>query len=339
MQNIHKFIALGSLSLIGFLYACDNTVDINDEYKEITLVYGLLDRGESTHYIKITKAFLSESNIYLTAQDPKASQYGVEELEVWMEEWDNNGVFRQTIYLDTALITNKEEGVFYAPEQIVYKTENGVKLDKEFTYKLYIKNLTTGKLIDAETKMIKDVVLNKPNPNSSSLGLTGLFASDLQWRNGENALIYDIAFRFFYTEINAANDTSSHYVDWEIGSARSPSTEQGELVSTTYYGPNFYSYLGNSMELPEAGMVRYSDSIHLILYAGNEDLSIYMDVNAPSNSIVQERPQYTNITNGMGIFGSRYRFVKSYKSLVPRSLDSLYTGQYTKKLGFVSRPL
>jgi hypothetical protein len=36
-----------------------------------------------------------------------------------------------------------------------------------------------------------------------------------------------------------------------------------------------------------------------------------MEVTEPSNSIVQDRPQYSNINNGVGIFSARAHAVKT----------------------------
>jgi hypothetical protein len=38
---------------------------------------------------------------------------------------------------------------------------------------------------------------------------------------------------------------------------------------------------------------------------GNDDLKSYIEVNSPATGIVQERPIYTNISNGIGLFASR----------------------------------
>ena len=44
------------------------------------------------------------------------------------------------------------------------------------------------------------------------------------------------------------------------------------------------------------------DAVELILTAGNEDLNTYMQVNEPVTGIVTERPIFTNVNNGIGIF-------------------------------------
>jgi len=42
-----------------------------------------------------------------------------------------------------------------------------------------------------------------------------------------------------------------------------------------------------------------------MLTMGNNDLKSYIEVNSPSTGVVQERPIYTNVSNGIGLFASR----------------------------------
>ena len=39
---------------------------------------------------------------------------------------------------------------------------------------------------------------------------------------------------------------------------------------------------------------------------GTKNLNTYIQVNAPITGIVQQRPQFTTVSNGIGIFSSRY---------------------------------
>ena len=56
---------------------------------------------------------------------------------------------------------------------------------------------------------------------------------------------------------------------------------------------------------------------------GTQDLKTYIDVNEPITGIVQERPQFTNINNGIGLFSSRYTREYVNLPLSPESLDYL----------------
>ena len=44
---------------------------------------------------------------------------------------------------------------------------------------------------------------------------------------------------------------------------------------------------------------------------GTTDLETYIDVNKPITGIVQERPHFSNINNGIGLFSSRFTHVRS----------------------------
>ena len=81
-----------------------------------------------------------------------------------------------------------------------------------------------------------------------------------------------------------------------------------------------------------------------------DDLNTYMEVSAPSTGIVQEKPSFTNITNGIGIFSARYNqnaqssagfgtpppnpYAPYGFKMNKATLDSLCMGQFTKTLNF-----
>jgi hypothetical protein len=46
--------------------------------------------------------------------------------------------------------------------------------------------------------------------------------------------------------------------------------------------------------------------VDFIFSVASDDLNTYMNASAPSNSIIQERPPFSNISNGIGLFSSRY---------------------------------
>jgi hypothetical protein len=67
---------------------------------------------------------------------------------------------------------------------------------------------------------------------------------------------------------------------------------------------------------------RYTNDVDFIISVAAADLNTYMEVNEPSNSIIQERPEYTNIDNGTGIFSSRYRNIRT-KKVHPETIEEI----------------
>jgi hypothetical protein len=74
-------------------------------------------------------------------------------------------------------------------------------------------------------------------------------------------------------------------------------------------------------------------TLDLIITGVTQELETYISLTNPTAAVTQDRPLYTNIENGVGIFGSRNSKPKSY-TLHPQTLDSLLTNQYTYNLGF-----
>jgi hypothetical protein len=77
-------------------------------------------------------------------------------------------------------------------------------------------------------------------------------------------------------------------------------------------------------------------NVQVNLYAGSDDFTTFIDVNEPSTGIIQERPEFTNIKNGLGLFSSRVIRVPLTRNLDNSSWDSLACGQYTKYTKFVN---
>lgn len=72
--------------LLFCIWGCTNTVPVNAEKKELWVVYGLLRSYDSVHYIRISKAFLSEKDATLVA---KEADYSVKGLEVRLIDGQN----------------------------------------------------------------------------------------------------------------------------------------------------------------------------------------------------------------------------------------------------------
>jgi hypothetical protein len=73
----------------------------------------------------------------------------------------------------------------------------------------------------------------------------------------------------------------------------------------------------------------------IFVTAAGEEFQIYRDLNAPYSSNFQEKPIYTNIENGIGIFSTRITTSGDPKPFSSFSLTELANGKYTNDLGFI----
>lgn len=316
--------------------SCKTDFNINAEWKDITVVYGLLNQKESIHYIKINKAFLGEGNALTMAMNPDSCTYG-NNLEVKVEEWKNDAFTDSSWICDTTTIYNKEPGIFYNPKQLLYKfTAQLDTLDENTEYYLFIKNKQTGKIVSSKTPLVHNFSITKPSPYQ-----TAVFHSSnsipVKWYTAQNGKLYQVDIRFNYWEKDiTTGDTLRKFLDWNIGVVKADGPV-GTEMTTNYYGNSFFKYLGDN--IPHSNnVIRYVavPNVEFIFSVAADDFNTYMEVNAPSTGVLQEKPEYTNINinnGGIGMFSSRFQIVRPLP-MNPISLDSLKNGVYTNILNF-----
>ncbi len=304
------------LVLSGFTVAfqsCETDFDVTAPYKDITVVYGLLSQNDSVHYIKINKAFIGEGNALEYAQNEDSSSYG-NKLEVVLREYRNGNALR-TFNCDTTSVYNKEPGIFYAPKQVVYKSAFVIPDDPGMEYRLEVRNKITGKVTTAKTLLIPSFNFESPRPGQRSINFSIEGNNQrIKWTSAKNGKRYNVAIRFWFYEVMAATkDTIPRYIDWTFTPVKSNTIFGGEPLEILYAPTTFFSVCKNQIPYKSNSAIQESDvSIRLanyveVLFAvAADDLNTYMEVNEPSSGIVQDKPDYTNIENGIGLFSSRF---------------------------------
>jgi hypothetical protein len=299
------FLAIIPIAFILFFSACSTEVDNYAEYKDITIVYGILETGVDTTFIKITKAFLGPGNALLFARNPDSSNYAGK-LNVSLLGRRNN-VDLPAIILDTITKRNKLAGdsIFYFPEQKLYYTTTPLVADAAYT-------LVVDKgdnEIRSSTTLVKEFSIQQP---INRINFAATVPTPIRWSSAESGKRYEVSMKFFYRELHPGNpDTINKTLTWYLGTRKSNGLSGGEALEITYLGETFYNLLGNQLS-SGLNIKRFAGSVDVIISSGGDELSTYIDVNAPSNSIVMEIPEFTNIENGYGIFSSRKTIKRRY---------------------------
>ena len=121
-----------------------------------------------------------------------------------------------------------------------------------------------------------------------------------------NAFVVNSSLKVIYNEYVGVNKTVNSF-DWKLGES---SILPGESRTFTAYGETFYTLMKNDVSVDPTITRRTFEGIEFTITGGHEELYNYMVVNAPSSSLSQSKPSYTNltVTNGkrvVGIFSSR----------------------------------
>lgn len=304
------------ISSASLFVSCETDIDVTAEWKDITIVYGLLSQNDSVHYLKINKAFLGDGNsIEYAKESDSLSYFG--NLDVTITEVSEDGATR-TFHFDTVTV-QKEPGLF-AERQLVYKsvfdmpadlTDNNNSNDKTYEYKLLIVNKVTGKEIKSETILVKDFSIQTPRTGQPTIDYLIDNPAQVKWKSAENARRYDVYIRFWFEEVFNTTDTIDRYIDWNLGSIKSNTLNGGEELIIQYKPTAIYD-IGNSLipytdaQKENSVTSRLTNIVEYTIVASGDELSTYIDVNGPTSGIIQDRPEYTNIDNGLGLFSARF---------------------------------
>ena len=104
------------LSAVVFINSCKTDFDTIAPYKEVMVVYGLLNPNETTQYIRISKAYLGEGNALVMAQQGDSINYA-DVLTVTMDRVLNGNTISSTTLTRDTILT--DDGIF-SPSAIVY---------------------------------------------------------------------------------------------------------------------------------------------------------------------------------------------------------------------------
>lgn len=299
------YIYVLSLSVMS-LFSCSTEVETNAEYKDMTIVYGLLDPDSTSHYVKINKAFLGEGDANDLAANSNNYNYTDGEIVVKIDAYSKSGVFVKSYNLSrTTNDLPKDNGIFDNTTNVLYKFDES-NLDIDNTYKLNIYNPSLEKEVTSETKI----------PTGAEITSLTVF-NTLDFYNGSNytsetfvivpgenvgRVKADLLFR--YTEVyNNGADSVDKVVRIPMGEEKATSL-QGNNLEFSLFGDVFFSELESSIpaNVPNLDYRRLSNCQVELTIAG-VDLSTYMSVNSPSNTT--QGVEFTNINNGLGLFSSR----------------------------------
>jgi hypothetical protein len=340
---IASFCTLFSLVLV--FTSCKNDLEVLAPGKEMVSVYGILDPTQPVQNIRINKVYLNDKDALISAQVEEDINYGAGELTVKLERYvsgnpnpqlttKGNSTKKEIVLTETVVTT--QSGTFNSSQRIWQTTD---KLYHDGDYKLIILKTATGEEIASARNVIIDSVSSASSnvmpfvffptniaafPNhgqyiTSGAGITPTSkyidysnneaTNDITIKTIANAKMYDLILRFHYEDSLIGSTTPvKHYVDFNFNTEKGNITKTGDALKFKIVGKEFFANL--KQEIGKQGTVanlknRKALYMEYIVSAGAESLYDFLQVNAASTTIAQDKTYYTNITGGVGIFSSR----------------------------------
>ncbi|MCB9186322.1 MAG: hypothetical protein H6601_06195 [Flavobacteriales bacterium] len=267
---------------------------------------------------------------------------------------------------------------FFGPTQRLYKAAVNINADRDYEITLKKRPASIGtptianmdtvtpfadskiSIIDESTFRFENPSENLANAGAQKMTLVNTSGEFIQYnikfRQAANVGQYEVWLRFHYREV-INNIETPKTIEWLARSIEINSENEGQAVlQNPIVGQEIYSRIGSEIPV-DAGVTRkigkadgapgdpwpndgHTQDFDIIVRMGGEELFNYIDINDPNNSgVLQDKPVYTNINNGLGVFSSRTEI--DFTNLIYMSTESyneLIDGQYTSGRGFVVDP-
>jgi hypothetical protein len=333
-----KSILLSAFAGVLLFSACDNEVDINADWKDVPVVFGLLDVDSTEQFIRISRVFLGEGDALAFAQTQDSLYYKDGDIVAKVSEFINGNETRNWI-LDRRTDIAKDTGIFASPGQVLYSFEvpSNNKLKTNAEYFLSVVNNKSGNELTGKTKLVRKVNVATPSQFSQTANIFPQQKTFVKWTSSENGRLYEVFLKFIYREYpdGLPQNVTRKEVSINLGRLTATNDAGGEELQREIDNKEIYQTLASfiSPATPENPMLRFADSLYFVVNAADEDLYTYLNVNQPSNTIAQERPQFTNIVNGLGLFASRNTYIRRLP-IGPLTSDSLRNNSITEALNF-----
>ena len=293
--------------ILPLLFSCETDFDVNANWKDVTIVYGLIDPNNEDQLIKINKAYLGQGDAIQMASISDSTNYDPSNLIVKIHRVREQ-VFNTYDTLSTVVLTDtvldKDDGLFSTDDNIIYTFKKPSSFyNTNSIYVLEILNLLSGQKVTSETEIINSFSFESLNPSFEWGLYNGELADSLrfrtkniEWQNSNNGVIYQLDILINYLENGIVNSLSwsQPLVEYSSGN-----------MSLKIKGDQFFQFLENNLD---NNTTKQFLNLDLVMTIGAQDLKTYIDVNQPFSGIVQERPVFSNIDNGVGLFSSRYTY-------------------------------
>ncbi len=316
-----KTVAILLMISILFSFSCETDLD-GPEWKEITIVYSLINLKDTAQYIRINRGFSTTDDPYNYTQVNDSVNYPPNTFDVFLEKYESGVIAGETVQYEP-VDRQKEPGLFSNASNCVYKTN--IPIHKNCEYKLRVIDRITGKEAWGMASVLGEVTPEESFYWERAFYRVNYVAEYIPDYEGTLDPYYHEHYimRFLYWEYKDG-ETYYKYVDWV------PTMDPLKAIAdddTTYQlFDAYYEYLSEKIVV-DPNIKRRARGVDYMLALPGKELQNFIQVyEQPTNP--HFFPDYTNMHDGNGIFGSKYYYTYFGLKLKKRTVDSISWGRH-----------
>ncbi|MCQ2298142.1 MAG: hypothetical protein MJZ51_05940 [Bacteroidales bacterium] len=315
IRNI-LFLALAALQLTS----CKVEFTPNADWKEVPVVYCVLNQDDDTTWVRIQRCYLSQDNLYSYTQVEDSTNYPQGALEVKLLKWKGSRIGSSDFLTPAGdapvaefafdyMERVKDSGMFSYEKQPIYASRTYHQLDTNSVYQLVVLKAATGDTLasafttllagSAKITKINDFAISKPN---AVFKFTGTYSNCMfTWSPWTRARLYQPLVRFYYKQYG-----EMRHIDIKCGNVNDYG--RAKSISANISKSTFFLEISEALKGDTAtkNFVHYVD---VFVDGCNEDLKAYITSLNALHSGSTNSQVYTNIDNGIGVFSSRRSMV------------------------------
>jgi len=307
--------------------SCDNELELIAENKEVPVVYAIIDQADTAQYIRVERIFVDkEIKPEIISQNPDSLYYS--DITVKLIRVANGEEYILERVDGNLEGYVREEGKFATSPNYLYKIQtDDINLVINEEIGLEIEGIFEDRVVTSSTTVLEPPFLLNPK-NDGVVSFIPNRQINIGWTPKGDAEIFSVSFHFDITEKTSTGGSVNKTLEWII----TTSTEQSLIEAD---GSDFYSFLVGALEKDPA-ITRTLNSLEFELIAGNPAITSYISVGQANLGITSsgELPVLSNISDGLGVFGSTYTHRRTGLTLTATSLDSLRNSVLTGDLNF-----
>jgi hypothetical protein len=308
------------LIILLFSMSCETDLEMAG-YKEMTIVYALINIKDSAQYIRINRGFSTSGDPGNFTQVNDSVNYPQDAFEVFLEEYHGDEIVGEPVQY-IPVDRQKEPGMFSNESNCVYKTN--IPIHDGSKYRLRVIDRNTGREIWGEAMAFGGVTLEESFYWERAFYRVNYPAEKLPHYEG-SLDPYDhehYIMRFLYWEYKDGK-TFHKYVDWLPGQDPLKAIEEDTAYQLF---DEYYKYLSEQIPLDQSIKRRARGVDYMLALPGKELQNFIQVYEQPTNP--HFFPDYTNLHEGEGIFGSKYGYTYFGLKFKKRTIDTISWGQY-----------